>query len=80
MKIKQKRNWCLYSNIRLPSDYKPKYYRCQCGKRMKVLPFLDWPDAYTAYDRFTGKPYLKTDTLWKYIAPHKTKVKYKNEN
>jgi len=77
MKKKQKREWCTGSNIKLPSTYKHKHFRCKCGKRFAVIPFLDWSDAYYDFDRF-GKRYLKIDTLWKHIKPHKTKVKYRD--
>jgi hypothetical protein len=78
MKKKQEREWCNLSNtIRLPLDYKKKYYRCKCGKRVKVRDMVDDWDTHTVQRK--GKLYFVAEIVFKFIPPHKKKVSYKNE-
>lgn len=65
--------WCTEDEIKLPETYKEKHYRCpRCGKRLKVM------NVY-AGDSLTGRDVPEL-ILFKKVKPHKTKVKYRNDN
>ena len=76
MKTKQKREWChLSDNIHFPVSYKKKYYRCECGKRVKIRAMVDDWDTHTVVRK--KRLFFVAEIVWKFVPPHKTKVKYK---
>lgn len=74
MKKKQKRKWCQFPKPKFDHDTKKHHYRCECGKRLHLIPIFDFWDGV----RIKGH-WVPEIVFWT-IPDHKTKVEYKNEN